>query len=78
MSAGGTIRSAIAPITQVQGGPVAFGLRGGGAATEGGSSGGRGVASKRGKGWAVELGFAALRRDTGEKKRDGQKMNASH
>ena len=32
---GGTIRSAIAPITQVQGGAVAFGLRGGGAATGG-------------------------------------------
>ena len=36
------------------------------------------VSSKRGKGWPVELGFAALRRDTGEKKRDGQKMDASH
>ena len=71
---GGTIRSAIAPITQVQGGAVAFGLRGGGAATGGWLSGGRGGIVQR----AVELGFAALRRDTGEKKRDGQKMDASH
>ena len=39
-------------------------------------SGGRGgIVQREG---AVELGFAALRRDTGEKKRDGQKMDASH
>ena len=38
---GARIRCAIAPITQVQGGAVAFGLRGGGAGSERGLSGER-------------------------------------
>ena len=70
---------------QVQGDNVALGLRGGGAAGTGGCCvvlSDLGVKFKeRGVGVGMRRGGRlnwALRRDTGEKKRDGRKMDATH